>query len=173
MIDFSKTTRMNLQDRNKPQLTYATAQSRSVVDIPKLAKHMVSHGNVLTAGAISACLIDMVQCIRELLLDSNVVQLGDLGTFYIKVKSRGVCESLPDEETGEKPVFTAADITKVYTKFAPGDGFAEMTDDATFNEVLTKEARAAALKEKKAQLAAGTYDPKGKGNNGGGVVDHI
>ena len=167
MIDFSKTTRMNLQDRNKPQLTYACAQSRQTVTIPKLAKHMVQHGNTLTEGAIAACLIDMVRCIRELLLDSNVVNLGDLGTFQVKVKSRGICESLPDEDTGEKPVFSAADITKVYTRFVPGEGFADMINDAEFNEVLTKEARAKAIKEKKAQLAAGTY-----GQKTGGVVEH-
>lgn len=168
MIDFAKTIRMNLQDRNKPMLTYAVAQSRDTYDIQMLAKHMKDHGNVLSEGAITACLLDMVGCIRELLLNSNIVKLGDLGTFYVKVKSRGVCESIADEETGEKPVFTAADITKVSTTFKPGAGFADMLANASFQEVETRDARSAALKTKKEQLAAGTY-----GQKTGGVVDHI
>lgn len=159
---------MNLQDRNKPVLTYAVAQSREVIDIQKLARHMKDHGNMLSEGAIVACITDMVNEIKEALLNSCTVSLGDLGTFHVVIKSRGVCESLEDEETGEKPVFTAQDITAVNTRFTPGDGFENMISDASFQEVLTKKARAEALKEKKAQLAAGTY-----GQKTGGVVDHV
>ena len=165
MIQFSKTTKKNLQALDAPEKTYASAQSRGTWEITDLARHMNDHGTPFTRGTIAAVITDMVSCMREALLDGYILHLGDLGNFYAILKSRGVCESVEDEETGKKPVFTAADITDVCLRFDAGQDFASMIEDAEFTEVLTKTEQAAQLKKKKEQLADGTYNQKEEQDN--------
>ncbi len=166
-IQFSKVARKNLQDPTEPQKTYAMSQSRGIITIDKLAKHMAMHGSAFSRGTISAILTDACDHVRELICDGNIVNLGDLATFNVKLRSTGVCESVEDEDTGKKPVFTAADITGVEVKFTPGEGFAKMLDDCEFVEVESLEKKQQHLTEKKKALADGTWKPNGESGSGG------
>lgn len=158
MINYAKILRRNLQALDAPQKTYAVAQSRDTMDIEKLAEHIAGHGNTYDAGDVIAITKKIVSCIRELLLDGYNVNLGDLGTFGIQIKSRGVSESEIDEKTGLKPVFTAADITDVSVRWTKSKKFRNLMDDVKFNEVPTLKEKAAALKAKHEQLADGTQN---------------
>lgn len=161
-IKFCKVPRKNLQNPEGPQKTYAVSQSRGVIDIAKLAKHMASHNSLFSQGTIMGILTDEVACIRELLCDGWIVKLGDLGTFNVNLKSNGVMESVPDEQTGKKPVFTAKDITGVNVTYKAGDGFEEMISDCEFVEVESSTYQQEHLNEKKKAIADGTWEPNPK-----------
>ena len=167
MIDFVKVLRKNPNNPQSPKKTYAQAQSRQTLDINDLASHMADHGCPFTRGTIKAVLTDAIVCVQELLLGGNIVSMGDLGRFWVSLRSNGVCESMIDRQTGLKPVFTATNITAVRVNWSPTKELANMRDRATFQEVATRKAQAADLKEKHGQIADGTYKGDGKGNTGG------
>lgn len=167
MINFSKTVRKNLTDPTDPPKTYAMAQARKTIDLEELSEHMASHHTPFSSGAIEGVLKDMVVCMRHLLLDGNSLKIGKLGTFHIVLESQGIQESVEDEVTHEKPVFSAANITGVNLRFVPGKAFENMINDASFNEVETLDKQAEHLKAKKLALSNGTYNPNGNGGNGG------
>ena len=169
-IQFSKVARKNLQDPTEPQKTYAMSQSRGTITINKLAKHMAQHGSAFSRGTISAILTDAFDHVREFICDGYIVKLGDLGTFNVKLSSNGVCESVEDEDTGKKPVFTAADIKGVEVKYTAGEAFAQMLDDVEFIEVESLDLKQQHLTEKKQALADGTWKPNGE--NEGGSNEH-
>lgn len=159
MINFVKTLHKNLQNLEAPMKTYALAQVRQVLTLDDFAAHIASHNSKYGKGDIYCVLTEMVECMREQMLNGNKVQLGDLGSFWLKLGSHGVCESVVDAETGEKPVFTAKNINRIQVKWYKGSAFdsASLMNDATFQEVETRKATAEALKEKGDKIAAGTY----------------
>lgn len=160
MINFVRVLKTNLQEKEAPKKTYAQAQSRTSIDVMGLAKHMAKHNSSFSRGTIAGIINDAVDHIRELLLDGFIVHLGELGTFNITLESNGVCESVPDEETGEKPVFTAANIKAVNTKWIPGTAFADMIRDAEFHEVAATNDTTENLVVKRKLIAAGLYQVK-------------
>ena len=145
-ILFSKTTRKNLQDPTEPEKTYPTAQSRGRIDINALAKHMATHGSSFSRGTIKAVLEDATDHVTELICDGNIVDLGILGTFNVKLVSNGVAESVADPKTKIKPVFSAADIDAVELRFTPGKAFKEMLSECEFTEVPPLKKQAETMK---------------------------
>lgn len=166
MIEFVKTTKKNLQNMELPAMTYAVAQSRDTLDIDAVARHISSHGCNYDEGDVVAISKKLVSCIRELLLEGYRIQLGDLGTFGVRLKSNPVCESVVNEKTGKKPVFTADNISGVKVFWNRSNRFSDLINDASFHETLTHKAKAQAIKEKNTQLADGTYGKKDDGQEG-------
>lgn len=171
MIDFVKVLRKNPNNPQSPKKTYAQAQSRQTLSINDIVKHMADHGAPFTPGTIKAVLTDAVSCVQELLLAGNIVNLAELGTFYVSLVSNGICESMIDRQTGLKPVFTASNITDVRVKWRRSKELANLRDRATFQEVATRKSQAADLKEKHEQIADGTYKGDGKDNTGTNEVE--
>jgi len=159
MINFAKTVRVNLQDRDLPSKTYAIAQVREAMTLDQFATHISTHNSKYSRADVNGVLTTAVECLIEQVKAGNSVNLGDLGTFLPAIKSKGVCESLVDEETGEKPVFTASDIYNVSICWHKGLTLKNFVNDCSFQEVETVKARNEALKTKKEQIANGTYDP--------------
>lgn len=120
---------------------FAQAQVREVVSIEKLAKHIVSHGSVYSRGEITAVLYMAVDCIREMLLDGNKVNLGEMGSFHVVLESEGVAKA---ED------FSGNNITDVVVRWTPGAPFQSLRSDAEFNPVTTRKVQAAVLKATKA-----------------------
>jgi len=152
VINYSKIVLTNLQDRDLPDKSYAKAQSRGRVDVDSLAKHMSEHNTPFSKGVIKGILEDFISCTRELILDGWIVDLGNMGTFNVSLKSKGVCESLVDEETGQKPVFSASDIYAVNCLYTPGKAFENMISDVTFHEVVSLKEQREALKNKNEEI---------------------
>ena len=167
-INFCKVVRRNLQDPTEPAKTYAVSQSRGNMSIDGLAKHMADHNTPFTRGTIKAILTDAVDCIRELICDGWIVNLGELGTFNVSLKSKGVAESVIDKDTKKKPVFTAANITGVELRFEAGSAFDQLIDDCEFNEVEASTKQQEHLDEKKEAIANGTWKPNENGGSTGG-----
>ena len=162
MINFSKTVRKNLQNLEAPKKTYAMAQVREAMTLQQFAKHISDHNSKYCRADVAGVLMTAVDCLIEQVKNGNSVSLGDLGVFLPVIKSVGVCESEVDEDTGEKPVFTAANIYMTTVGWHKGPELRNFVDECTFCEVDTIKARSASLKAKKAQLIAGTYNPSGK-----------
>lgn len=71
---------------------YVRAFSNVTVDLDGLAKHMASHNLPYSRGVIHGVLMDMVACVKELVLDGKKVKLADLAIFSAGIHSKGVLE---------------------------------------------------------------------------------
>lgn len=157
ILNYSLTARRNLQALDAPAKTYAVAQSRGRMGLEDIAEHMADHTSPFSQGTINGVLTDLVRCSVELLCDGWILDFGALGTLSLLIQSRGVCESVVDEETGQKPVFGPDDILGVKAKFSPGSSLQHLREKVTLNQVPTVKAQQAAKKEAKDKLVDGTY----------------
>ena len=67
------------------------------VNLDGLAGHMSSHNSPFSKGVIKGLLTDMVNCIKELLLEGKNVKIDDLAIFSIGIKNaKGGADSEED-----------------------------------------------------------------------------
>ena len=59
------------------------------VDLAGLSEHMSSHNTPFSKGVIKGLLTDMVNCIKELLLEGKNVKIADLAIFSLGIKNNG------------------------------------------------------------------------------------
>ena len=62
---------------------FARAMVTQTIDLEQLAEHMANHNTPYSKGAILGVLTDMVNCIRELVLDGNAVKIPNLAIFSL------------------------------------------------------------------------------------------
>lgn len=62
-------------------LWFPRATDNQTIDLEQLAKHMANHNSPYSKGAIFGVLTDMLNCIRELVLDGNAVKIPNLAYF--------------------------------------------------------------------------------------------
>ena len=67
---------------------FARAVSDETFDLAKLAEHMSKHNSPYSGGVIKGVLTDMVDCIKELLLDGKNVKLDDLAIFGVGIRGK-------------------------------------------------------------------------------------
>lgn len=67
---------------------FARAVSDETYDLAKLAEHMSKHNSPYSGGVIKGVLTDMVECIKELLLDGKCVKIDDLAIFGVGIRSK-------------------------------------------------------------------------------------
>ncbi|MST86069.1 DNA-binding protein [Hallella mizrahii] len=60
---------------------FARATVNQTIDLDQLAEHMANHNTPYSKGAIFGVLTDMVNCIRELVLEGNAVKIPNLAIF--------------------------------------------------------------------------------------------
>ncbi len=137
-INYSLSMMGNPSDPAAAKRAYAHAQAKTVLDINGFAEHIVSHGCVYSKGDIVGILTIAVSCIKENLLAGNAIELGELGKFYISLKSIGA-RTFDD--------FTAQNIKKVSAKWTPSQELKNLRNKAEFERVLTKKADAEAKKD--------------------------
>ena len=157
MIDYSVYMTPNPMDDAAAPMAYGRAQMRESMTFDKFVKHIAEHNGVFSRGTVQGvildmceCLVemlldgkkvqDMCECLVEMLLDGKKVQLGALGDFFISL-STTPAESLD--------AFTAANIKGINVVFTPGADFEGMRDKAVFNPVASRLAQAATLKAEK------------------------
>lgn len=68
---------------------YARVYVDETYDLEQLSEHMANHNTPYSAGTINGVLKDMVNCIKELLLDGKGVKLDDFAIFSIGISSSG------------------------------------------------------------------------------------
>lgn len=67
---------------------YARVKAFGTTDLDGLAEHIAQHGSTFTKADIAGVLYTLQDCIMELLLSGQKVRFGDLGTFYLTVKTK-------------------------------------------------------------------------------------
>lgn len=129
MLNYSTSFRLNPFDPEASKKVYANAQYSEIVSLDKFAEHIANHGCVYGRADIQAVLIQAVDCMREMLLAGQRIRLGDLGIFYVRLKSTGA-NAVED--------FTYNNITDVNVRWAPGSRFKTLMGEAEFNFVPTR-----------------------------------
>lgn len=142
-INYSLTVRQFNQNNERVKKVYATAQSQGVMTLKEFSDHISQHNSVFDRSVVEGVLIKAVACLREQLLLGRIVQLGDLGSFRVSLKS---------EPTLAATDFTAQNISKVKPVWRPGTPFVNLTDDATFQYVTSRAAQAESKKAMKEDI---------------------
>ena len=71
------------------ELWYATAVTDREMNFEEFVDHISSHNSPYSRGTVHGVMMDMLDCLKELILDGKSVRLGDLGLFSIGMKSHG------------------------------------------------------------------------------------
>ncbi len=90
---------------------YGKVVTTNTMSYKELTKHMSEHNSVYGEDVCSGVAIKLQSCILEQLLEGKKVQFGDLGTFYLSVKSEGA-ESEDKFNMGQN-------IKGLYLRFSP------------------------------------------------------
>ncbi len=122
------------QNNNQKSKNYGQWYGRSVtmgktVTLEDLAEHMSQHNTPYSEGVIKGVLTDMVNCIRELVLEGKSVKIPNLCIFSAGIKTRGA-------ESAEK--FSAStNVQSAYLKARSTGRFSreEVTKKANIREL--------------------------------------
>ena len=81
------------QNKTEQSVSFGKWFARAVtlgktVDVKALAKHMSEHNTPYSEGVIRGVLTDMVNCIRELVLDGRSVKLENLAIFSAGIQTK-------------------------------------------------------------------------------------
>ena len=71
------------------ELWYATVVTDREMNFEEFVDHISSHNSPYSRGTVNGVMMDMLDCLKELILDGKSVRLGDLGLFSIGMSSRG------------------------------------------------------------------------------------
>ena len=71
------------------ELWYATVVTDREMNFEEFVDHISSHNSPYSRGTVHGVMMDMLDCLKELILDGKSVRLGDLGFFSIGMKSHG------------------------------------------------------------------------------------
>ena len=71
------------------ELWYATVVTDREMNFEEFVAHISSHNSPYSRGTVHGVMMDMLDCLKELILDGKSVRLGDLGLFSIGMSSRG------------------------------------------------------------------------------------
>lgn len=135
---------------------YGAAQQTDCLTLDQFAKHISEHHSKYGKGDIYCVLVEMVSCMREQLLLGNKISLGDMGSFYITLSSKGA------EYYGE---FTAQNITHVNVRWEQGQQFKDLLNDANFELVETRKAAAATMKQVRESFPSRPEDESAEGSS--------
>ena len=149
-IKYSVNTVANPQKRGETIAT-ARVQMNTAVSSAEFVKHISDHNGVFSKGTVKGVTTDLVNCLREMLVAGNKVEIEGLGTFGISLTSEGA-ESLDK--------FTSANIKAVNVVYTPSEDLQDLIQDATFTQVSSRRVQAAALKAEKAGDESVVINPK-------------
>ena len=150
-IQYSVAMLANPVKPDEAKKAYASMQLTGALNINELSKHIQEHNSVFSRGTIVGCITEMVDCIREMLLQGYKIDLGDLGSFVPSVTSQGA---------KTKDEFTAANIKQLNVNFQIGDGLENLRRDAQFERTISRKAQAAAQKAENEGKTTADWTPE-------------
>ena len=118
------------QNKNKESKAFGRWYGKAVhelVEFDEFITHMAQHHCAFSEATIRGVLIEMENCLRELLLEGKSVRLDDLGIFSIGLRTSG---------TEKSEEFTAGNVLGVRLNIFLGRRFraADLYKDAKFKE---------------------------------------
>lgn len=88
VFSFTSVLRRNMLDKEKPNMYYALAKSSGEIDIDELAERIQRSSTVNWADVV--CVLRALQTeMIESFKKAETVRLGDLGSFYVTLRSSG------------------------------------------------------------------------------------
>ncbi|MBQ8050818.1 MAG: DNA-binding protein [Bacteroidaceae bacterium] len=154
----------NPSDKNAEKRVYPMAQYSELVDLNEFARHIQAHGSPFTRDVITGVLTAAVDCLREQLVAGKKVNFGEMGAFYLTLRSDGV----EDATTFDPSVH----VKNIYVHWERSKFFADLKGDKDlkWEYTLTRKEMAEAKKESKQEAteAAGGGSNSGGGGSGWG-----
>ena len=89
ILKYKMVTRLNPQNKSEQPKWYAKSVQDRTISFEDLVTHMSEHNSPYSRGVIHGVLTDMLDCVKELVLDGKSVRLGDLGLFSVGLKTTG------------------------------------------------------------------------------------
>ena len=121
---YNVVARGNPRDQSAPKKYYPSVIASGKITLRQLAEQIASISTVSTIDTLAA-LEAFLQVIPQHLADGKIVDLGEFGSFWIKIKSTG-------SETAEE--VNATNITNVLPRFRPGKDFKKILTSMDFNK---------------------------------------
>ena len=109
---------------------YANIQTSGKVNLAQFAEHVAEHGSVYGKGDIYAVLTMAIPCVKEMIKNGMVVELGDLGTFYPKIGKQTSTASAAD--------FSSANIGLVTMRWKAADNVKNFRNECVLNPIVTR-----------------------------------
>ena len=133
------------------ELWYATVVTDREMNFEEFVDHISSHNSPYSRGTVHGVMMDMLDCLKELILDGKSVRLGDLGLFSIGMSSRG-------EVSRDK--VTSASVEGIHLLVKNTKNWS--------NSELKKLCKITAYDARGGEEDGGTENTPGGGTNGGG-----
>ncbi len=123
-VKYNVVPRRNPGDPTAPQKYYPSIKSSGRVKLRALSKQIAEISTVSSADTM-AVLEALLTLIPRELSDGNIVELGDLGSFWLRSRSEGA-------ETEE--AVTGRNITRLIPDFKPGKEFKQVLNTVEFEK---------------------------------------
>ena len=161
ILKYKMVTRINPQNKSEQPKWYAKAVQDRTIDFEDLVTHMSEHNSPYSRGVIHGVLTDMLDCVKELVLDGKSVRLGDLGLFSVGLKTSGAkSRDRWSVATHVQGVTLNVRNTKTWSN-------AELRKNTTLQELIGYDDGSSTNDENDSPSDSGN-DSGGNGNNGGG-----
>ncbi len=118
---------------------YPEVDQQKTLSLRGFAKHMTDHGSLYGRAIVEGVLMQITECLPELVAQGVPVQLGNLGTFYptAEVAKNGAVNDIPDMD-GLNP----NDIVKaIHIRFLPDATKLDNLCGPKFKDACTLELR--------------------------------
>ena len=110
-VFYSTVKRVNLKDKTKPAKYYALMHHSARASLTTLSERLAQM-SALSKGDVNSVLTNLIDVICEKLRNGNIIELGNLGTLYLGLTSKG--------EATAKDV-NASSIKSAHIRFRVGD----------------------------------------------------
>ena len=121
-VKYNVIQKVNPRDPQGPRKFYPSIVSTSKMTRREVAKEAALVSS-LSDGDTSNALDSILTVIKKELLKGNIIDLGEFGSFWLKIESEGA-------ETED--LVQAANITRVSVQFRPGKELKEVLNDIEF-----------------------------------------
>ena len=162
---------------------YARVEYKGTIGVRELADHMHHHNTAFSKGIITGVLGDMVDCIKELVLNGYTVKIDDLGIFKASVDANGLTleqgskisagrgAQRSDEALADNPAlqqFAVGDV-KMIMQATGATTIENMNNDTRLSFTSKTKAMVKALTGSDAEESNTGTNTNNGGTNGGGT----
>ncbi len=156
-VFYAAVKRQNLHDRSKPKLYYAQVHHSGRASLTTL-QDRITQMSALSKGDVQSVLSNLIEVILGELRNGRIVEIGDLGSLYVSVCSKGAAS--------EKELTSAA-IKSAHINFRAGADLKKLMNSLSYLK-LSEDAGAAATDTKSDGKGNGTDSGNTKGDGIGG-----
>ncbi len=123
-VKFNVVERGKPGDTQAPRKFYPSIVSSGKITEREVAKQASQRSTVSTADTL-AVLENFLSIISEELARGNIVELGEFGSFWLRIESDGA---------DVKEATSASQITNILPRFTPGKEFQQALDTISFEK---------------------------------------